>query len=217
MEIRPSAQQIIPPVVKNLLIINGLFYLAFVLMRNYMPFNPILVLGMFYVESPHFEIWQVATHMFMHAEGFSHILFNMFNLWMFGSLLERSLGSKRFLQYYILCGLGAAVCHQLVQYIEFHHLGGLLPNYPTIGASGAVFGLMFAFGYLFPNAMLYLYFAIPVKAKYVMIGLALIGLFAGFSKFEGDNIAHFAHLGGMLAGWVVFMIWRIRYNTGQQL
>jgi membrane associated rhomboid family serine protease len=156
-------------------------------------------------------------HAFIYPDGsieFSHILFNMFNLWMFGALLERRFGAKRFLQYYFICGLGAAVVHQIVQFIEYHYLGGSFPAYPTVGASGAVYGLLFAFGFLFPNALLYLYFAIPVKAKFVVIGLALIGVFAGFGKFVGDNTAHFAHLGGMLAGFIIFKIWRIGYNSG---
>ncbi len=212
MEIRPSSQQVIPPVVINLLIINGLFFIATELVGPALPFNPNW-LAMFYFESPNFRVWQIITHMFMHA-GFAHIFFNMFALWMFGSILERRFGPKRFLNYYLLSGLGAAACHQLVQYVEFRSGNFDVLQIPTVGASGAVYGLLFAFGYLFPNALLYLYFAIPVKAKYVVAGLALIGLFAGFSNTPGDNVAHFAHIGGMLAGFVILKSWRISYNSG---
>lgn len=170
--------------------------------------------ALFYPESPFFKPWQLVTHMFMHG-GFSHIFFNMFALWMFGSIIEQRFGAKRFLIYYFICGLGAAACHMAVQYYLFHVQGDAqVPFIPTVGASGAVYGLLFAFGYLFPNAVLHLYFAIPVKAKYVVIGLAAIGLFSGISNNPGDNVAHFAHLGGMLAGFIVFKAWNIRYNAG---
>ena len=221
MEIRPRAQQYLPPVVKNLLIINGLFYVATIVLYKSQGILLTEYLAMYYFESPNFKIWQVVTHMFMHATFsptgaivFSHIFFNMFALWMFGSILEQRFGAKRFLQFYILCGLGAAICHQLVQYIDYSSGNLYVLGIPTVGASGAVYGLLFAFGYLFPNALLYLFFAVPIKAKYVVAGLALIGLFAGLSNNPGDNVAHFAHLGGMLAGFIVFKVWGIRYNQG---
>ncbi len=213
MEIRPGVQQSIPPVVKNLLIINALFYLAFNVLAESMPFNPLEQLAMFYVESPFFKPWQIITHMFMHG-GLMHIVFNMFMLWMFGTIIEQRLGSKRFLQFYLLSGLGAAICHQLVQYLEFHTMGVDVLGIPTVGASGAIMGILFAFAYLFPNAILHLYFAIPVKAKYAIAGLALIDLFGGISNNPGDNVAHFAHLGGMIAGFIIFKFWRISYNSG---
>lgn len=213
MEIRPNAQQYLPPVVKNLLIINGLFFVATAFVGEALPFNSNW-LAMYYVESPNFRIWQVITHMFMHA-GISHIFFNMFALWMFGTIIEQRFGAKRFLIFYILCGLGAALCHQLVQGYQFNSLGDpMILRIPTVGASGAVYGLLFAFGFLFPNALLYIYFAIPVKAKYAVGGMALIGLFSGISNRPGDNTAHFAHLGGMLAAFIIFKVWKIRYNAG---
>ena len=212
MEIRPGGQQTLPPVVKNLLIINGLFFLAFYVLGDKMPFSPD-ELAMYYLESPSFKPWQVVTHMFMHG-SIMHIVFNMFMLWMFGTIIERWLGSKRFLQFYLLSGLGAAICHQLVQGIEFHTLAVDVLQVRTVGASGAIMGVLFAFGFLFPNVILHLYFAIPIKAKYAVAGMALIDLFGGISSQPGDNIAHFAHLGGMLAGFVIFKFWRISYNSG---
>lgn len=215
MEIRPSSRQMLPPVVKNLLIINAIVFFAMTAVGEMLPFSMIEQLSMFYVESPLFKPWQIITHMFMHGD-LMHILFNMFGLWMFGSIIEQRMGSKRFLQFYILCGLGAALCHQIVQYIEFHHMGvgPELFGVPTVGASGAIMGVFFAFGYLFPNAILHLYFAIPVKAKYAIAGFAAIDLFGGISNQPGDNIAHFAHLGGMLAAFIIFKFWKISYNSG---
>ncbi len=214
MEIRPNAQQALPPVVKNILIINGIFFVATEFAASALPFNIVEQFALFYVESPFFRPWQFVTHMFMHG-GFSHIFFNMFALWMFGSIIEQRFGAKRFLIFYFICGLGAAACHMAVQGYLYHSTGniGILQT-PTVGASGAVYGLLFAFGYLWPNAVLHLYFAIPVKAKYVVIGLAAIGLFSGISNNPGDNVAHFAHLGGMLAGFLAFKAWNIRYNAG---
>ena len=213
MEIRPSAQQMLPPVVKNLLIINAIVFLAVQAVGESFPFNPIEQLAMFYFESPFFKPWQILTHMFMHG-SIMHIAFNMFGLWMFGTIIERRLGSKRFLQFYILCGIGAAICHQLVQYIEVQYMAANILGVPTVGASGAVMGIFLAFGYLFPNAILHLYFAIPVKAKYAIAGFAAIDLFGGISNNPGDNIAHFAHLGGMLAAFIIFKFWKIDYNSG---
>lgn len=214
MEIRPSAQQYLPPVVKNLLIINVLVFIAEQVIGGKFAFNPVEHFAMFYVESPLFKPWQLITHMFMHA-NMSHILFNMFALWMFGTVLEQRLGSKRFLQFYILAGLGAAACHIGVQAYEFHQLGNIrVPYIPTVGASGAIYGLLFAFGFLFPESVLHLYFFIPVKAKYFIAILAIIGLVSGISNQPGDNTAHFAHLGGMLAGFIIFKFWRIQYNSG---
>lgn len=213
MEIRPSSRQILPPVVKNLLIINAIVFFAMQAIGEMLPFSMRDQLSMFYVESPKFKPWQIVTHMFMHGD-LMHILFNMFGLWMFGTIIEQRLGTKRFLQFYFLSGLGAAVCHQIVQYIEFHYMGVNVLGTPTVGASGAIMGIFFAFGYLFPNAILHLYFAIPVKAKYAIAGFAAIDLFGGISNNPGDNIAHFAHLGGMLAAFIIFKFWKISYNSG---
>jgi len=214
MQMRLDFNRLLPPIVKNLLIINGLFFVATYFVGEAMPFNP-KWLAMYYFEATDFRIWQVITHMFVHADP-THILFNMFNLWMFGAVIERFLGPKKFLIFYLLCGLGAAIIQQLMLYVQLHHFNDINALYTwSVGASGAVFGLMFAFGYLFPNMLLYLYFDIPIKAKYVIAGLAAFGLFAGFSNNPGDDIAHFAHLGGMLAGFIIFVFWRIRYNSGR--
>jgi membrane associated rhomboid family serine protease len=138
--------------------------------------------------------------MFTHG-GFSHILFNMFSLWMFGKILENLWGGKRFLLFYLISGIGAAIAHLAVQYL----MGG---NGPAVGASGAVMGILVAFGYLFPNTELFILFIpFPVKAKWVVIGYIAIDLFSGVARFSGDNIAHFAHLGGALTGFILVLIW----------
>lgn len=211
-----------PPVVKNLLIINGIMFLATFLLQN-RDISLIGELGMFYVGSPFFEPYQIVTHMFMHG-GIAHIALNMFALWMFGSALENSWGSKRFLIFYLVCGLGAAVLHQFVQGLEVNAAAGsffpdvsdgvtsekvfFTMSVPTVGASGAVYGILAGFALLFPNTLLYLYFAIPIKAKYAIAGFVLIELYLGFQNSPGDNVAHFAHLGGALVGFILIKIWQ---------
>ena len=156
--------------------------------------------------------------MFMHA-NFEHIFFNMFALWMFGNTLENIWGSKRFLLFYIICGLGAAVSQEVVQFIDFEMrtdwqglailndgMREVLNTWNTVGASGAVYGLLLAFGMLFPNSRIYLYFLFPIKAKWFVIGYAVIELLSGF--FTSGNVAHFAHLGGMLFGLILILIWK---------
>lgn len=225
MEIRPSAQQFLPPVVKNLLIINGLFFVATFVLKESMNIYLPQYLALFYIEFPLFKPWQLITHMFMHFD-LTHLFFNMFALWMFGVVLENRLGSKRFLQYYLIAGVGSALINMIISGIQVHVFKDM-SAYASMGqgASGAIYGLLFAFGYLFPNAILYLYFAIPVKAKYAIIGMALIGVFAGIGNLnaspeygtDGDiipKIDHFAHLSGMLAGFIIFKVWKIRYNAG---
>jgi membrane associated rhomboid family serine protease len=217
--------QILPPVVKNLLIINVLLFIATGVLSA-PPFNIDLtnILGLHYWESDLFKPWQIVTYMFMHG-NIPHILFNMFAVWMFGSHLENRWGSKRFLNYYILTGLGAAFLHYLI--FHFYTLPGIpsivysysypltayeyyLQNSVVVGASGSLFGILLAFGVLFPNTLLYLYFAIPIKAKYFVIGFGLIELFSGISNNPGDNVAHFAHLGGMLFGLLIFGYWKLK-------
>jgi membrane associated rhomboid family serine protease len=186
-----------PPIVKNLIIINVLVFIATSLLDRYML---TLRLAMWPVASPLFQPYQIVTHMFTHG-GFSHILFNMFSLWMFGKILENLWGGKRFLLFYLISGIGAAVAHLAVQYL----MGG---NGPAVGASGAVMGILVAFGYLFPNTELFILFIpFPVKAKWVVIGYIAIDLFSGVARFSGDNIAHFAHLGGALTGFILVLIW----------
>jgi len=217
--------QILPPVVKNILIINVLLFIATGILSA-PPFNIDLtrVLGLHYWESDLFKPWQIVTYMFMHG-NIPHILFNMFAVWMFGSHIENRWGSKRFLNYYLLTGLGAAFLHYLI--FHFYTLPGIpsqvysntfpltayeyfLQNSVVVGASGSLFGILLAFGVLFPNTLLYLYFAIPIKAKYFVIGYGLIELFSGISNNPGDNVAHFAHLGGMLFGLLIFGYWKLK-------
>lgn len=234
---RPSINTI-PPVVKNLIIINVLMLLAtYVLEMRGIDLTKIL--GLHYIESSEFKPYQLVTHMFMHG-GFMHLAFNMFALWMFGRVLESVWGPKRFFIYYFVTGLGAAALHTLVNYIEFHYLAGkmspetvqmvmtqgteifnqgknfsdsaagklnLMLNIPTVGASGAVFGILLGFGMLFPNTELMLLFPpIPIKAKYFVMGYGAIELFSGITGM-GANIAHFAHLGGMLFGFFMIRYW----------
>ena len=187
-----------PPIVKNLIIINVLVWLA----QNVFDekYNLTAKLALYPFNTPLFQPYQIATHMFAHGPLY-HILFNMFGLWMFGKVLENVWGPKRFLLFYLICGVGAAVVHLGVEYFT----GGYSA---AVGASGAIMGIFAAFGYLFPNTKLYIMFIpIPVKAKWAMIGLAAIDLFGGVAKVSGDNIAHFAHLGGALTGIILVMIW----------
>lgn len=183
------------PVVKNLLLANvAVFIVTEFVAPQSMQVAEIVVRGyLFPISTGEFRIWQPITHLFMHG-GFAHIFFNMFGLWMFGSLLENIWGSKRFLEFYMICGLAAAGAHLLTS------------DSPAIGASGAVMGIMAAFAYLFPNTELYIYGVLPVKAKYLVTVLVLIDLFAGLSN-TGDNVAHFAHLGGALAGLLMVIYW----------
>jgi membrane associated rhomboid family serine protease len=205
-----------PDVVKNLLIINGLMYLATIALYG-MEIDLTRILGLFYIESDYFRPYQFVTHMFMHG-SLLHIFANMFALWMFGTRLENFWGPKRFLFFYFFCGFGAAIIHSTVTYLEIQHLektvtdmGYLMQvrNIPTVGASGAVFGVLLAFGMIFPNTQLMLLFPpIPIKAKYFVFFYAIFELYAGISSIHGgSNIAHFAHLGGMLFGYILIKYW----------
>jgi len=259
----------LPPVVKNLLIINGIFFLATLGFGQAFNFDLYDKLGLHYVASEKFAPYQFITYMFMHG-NFMHLFFNMFALWMFGYILENYWGPKRFLIFYIVCGLGAAITHYIIVYFEFRpvmealnmylsspgheQLSSLLNsgyidssyeplklfiskyntmvnvdmpkavtysaefvsqykadllNAPVVvGASGAVFGILLAFGMMFPNTRIYVYFAIPVKAKWFVIIYGALELFSGISNRQGDNVAHFAHLGGMLFGLIMILFWR---------
>jgi len=194
-----------PPIVKNLIIINALVFLAqMTLDREH---NLIDVLGLWPIGSEGFKPYQLATHMFAHG-GFSHILFNMFGLWMFGRVLENVWGPKRFLLFYLICGVSAAAAHLMIQYFT----GGFSV---AVGASGAIMGIFAAFGYLFPNTELFIMFIpIPIKAKWAMIGMAAIDLFGGLGVFGNSGIAHFAHLGGALAGFILVLIWNKTNRRG---
>ncbi len=262
MNYRPVMSSM-PPVVKNLIIINILLLIATFILRN-TGVDLVEYLAFYYPESENFRLHQVITHMFMHG-GIWHLFFNMFALYMFGRVLEGVWGSQRFLVYYFVTGLGAIALHTFVNYLEFSSINNTIEafrntpspeildeyvkkylpqssvqvrdfintwydnptnsayaseglslmerikelkmNIPTVGASGAVFGVLLAFGMLFPNTQLMLLFPpIPIKAKYFVIGYGLIELYLGFSK-PGSNIAHFAHLGGMLFGYLLIKYW----------
>lgn len=275
---RPSGFRVLPPVVKNLLIINGLVFLATLALRKY-NIDLINILGLHYPGAQNFRIYQFLTYMFLHG-GWEHILFNMFALWMFGNVIENVWGGKKFLIYYILTGLGSAAIYiiwihislasnldmlqQMInhpsasgieQYFQkygfrigeinsiisqqdingFNHNVNLLAtgsasgdviqqivtflsNYRTemlnqmvvIGASGAIFGILLAFGMMFPDTMIYVYFAIPVKAKWFVLGYGVLELISGVSNRPGDNVAHFAHVGGMLIGLLIVLYWKKR-------
>lgn len=243
---RPSGFNMLPPVIKNLLIINILFYLATIGLNAAFGFDMVRILGLHYPGSSDFGVWQIVSYMFMHSPTtITHVLFNMFALWMFGNTLENVWGSKRFLNYYLITGIGAGLIQILVAWIRvksaeagmdaeqialvfqegsdalsrgmnyqneaMRNLNAIV-NTPTVGASGAVFGILLAFGMMFPNSMIYVYFAIPVKAKYFVMIYGALELFSGISNNAGDNVAHFAHLGGMLFGFLVIMYWKKKGN-----
>ena len=230
----------LPPATKNLLIITVLVWLAQVVMlRN--DVDLIRWFAMHYPASANFQFFQLATYMFLHG-SWTHIFFNMFALFMLGSVLNQVWGTKRFLTFYFVTGIGAGLIHLLVTFIRIQIVQADMPpeaiqivyaegtsvfnrgmnytnsamrtlnsliNTPTVGASGAIFGILLAFGVLFPNAPLYLMFIpIPIKAKYFVIGYGVLSLFMGVADRPGDNIAHFAHLGGMLFGIFMILYWR---------
>ena len=216
----PSGFGVLPTVVKNLLIINVLLFLAtFTLNRFHIDLTNIL--GLHFFKASDFRLYQLVTYMFMHG-NFEHLFFNMFALWMFGSTLENIWGAKRFLLFYMVCGLGAGLCQEVVQYIEYTTslvnydtvnmgsrvipMSAYLNLMNTVGASGAIYGLLLAFGMMFPNEYVYLYFLVPIRTKWFIIGMVVIELVSGF--YGGGNIAHFAHLGGMLFGLIMILNWK---------
>lgn len=254
---------ILPKAVKNLLIINFLVFLATFIFRTTGLCDLTKWLGLHYFSAPDFYPWQIITYMFMHA-NFSHIFFNMFALWMFGAAVENYWGTKRFLIYYFITGIGAALLHYIIIAIQVHPTVALLNqfldtpsldtyrylvehnnnvafqnmlsnnllvlqqapdaltdiiaitanardqflnNFIIIGASGAIFGVLLAFGMLFPNSKIYIYFLLPIKAKWFVIIYGALELFFGVSG-SIDDVAHFAHLGGMLFGIILILLWR---------
>ena len=264
----PAGFTLLPPVVKNLLIINGLFYLATVTFESTFGIDLVNYLGLHYFQSELFRPYQFVSYMFLHG-SISHVVMNMFALWMFGYLLENVWGSKRFLTYYVITGIGAAFIQTFVNWLDIssvqtaaqtyaanpsldgfigfvrHHYPryyeaeGTLksfisewstaknsPGYasqsleyinqllklqmdvPTVGASGAVYGILLAFGMMFPNMLVYVYFLFPIKAKWIVIIYGGLELFSGISNNPGDNVAHFAHLGGMIFGFFLIIYWR---------
>ena len=225
-----------PAVTKNLIVINALCFFAAIVAGKYgIDLND--VLGLHYFESEKFKLYQLFTYMFMHS-GFEHIFFNMFAVWMFGRVLETVWGPQRFLFFYILCGMGAGIIQEVVQYFQFipyfadiTQLSTLAPNemvningdmytvaqwlnrymrvidVSTVGASGAVYAVLMAFGMLFPNQPMYIIpFPMPIKAKWMITGYILIELYLGLTG--NDGIAHFAHLGGMIFGFFLIMYWK---------
>ena len=267
----PQGFRMLPTGVKHILIINILFYVAALVFRTSLHIDLDQWLALFYIGSEHFRPWQYITYMFMHG-SFEHILFNMFALWMFGYILENFWGTRRFVVFYLLCGIGAGLFHTavigltsapilhdinlyaanpspdaLIQIYNdhFHEIinprwitevtnawrSGVVADFgfettnalmevynksiigvPTVGASGAVYGILLAFGMMFPNERIYLYFLLPIKAKWFVIGYAVIELVTGVMG-TNDGIAHFAHLGGMLVGLILILLWRRNSHT----
>jgi membrane associated rhomboid family serine protease len=227
----------LPVVTKNILIINVLMFLASQVLPESFSTN---MTGYFF-QSENFRPWQIITHMFMHG-NLMHIFFNMFGVYMFGATLEHYWGSKRFLNYYLLCGLGAFGLHQFITYIEVQQLSASLSedllrqvylignealmegknftnptaanlnialNIGMVGASGCLFGLLLAYGMMFPNAELFLMFIpVPIKAKWFVLGYGAVELVMALRNAPGDNVAHYAHLGGMIFGYIILKYWQ---------
>jgi membrane associated rhomboid family serine protease len=240
MNYRPSPFAGLPPVTKNLLIINVLFLLATYALQHTLGINLNNYLGLYFPLSENFNLAQFGTYMFMHAD-FMHLFFNMFALFMFGRVLETYWGPKKFILYYIITGVGAAVIQLIFKYIDYNNAISLLTeeqiaivyeqgaqalreyknftngdmakfnlalNSSMVGASGAVFGILLAFGMLFPNTQLMLLFPpIPIKAKYFVMIYGVAELFMGVANFSFDNVAHWAHLGGMIFGFILIKYW----------
>lgn len=192
---QPQGYRLLPPAVKHLLIINVLCYLLYYALSRQHIIDLNYWLGIWTPSSGMFRIWQPLTYMFMHG-SFDHLFFNMFSLWMFGAVLERYWGTRRFVFYYLVCGIGAGLLNLLVPGV---HL--------SVGASGAVYALLLAFGMMFPNEYIYLYFLVPIKTKWFIIGMIALELFEGIFR-SYDGVAHFAHLGGMLIGFMLILYWR---------
>jgi len=209
----------LPIITRYLLVANLMvFLLAGILLRHGVDLNALC--GLHYYSAPSFHWWQPLTYMFLHAD-FSHIFFNMFAVWMFAPMIEQQWGTRRFILYYLLCGLGAAFIQEIVWMMMISNMSAtygasFLAQYAyhmnTIGASGAVFGILFAFGWLYPDVpMFFLFIPVPIRARTFVIIYALIELFAGLGNVTGlnaDHVAHFAHLGGMLFGWLLILYWK---------
>ena len=235
----------LPPVVKNIIMINVIMILAYYAANSVFGIDLNSLLGLYFPKSDQFKPLQIVTHMFMHG-GIWHIFFNMYALFIFGPVLENVWGPKRFFIFYMVCGLGAAFTHESVIFFQYNHLINslspenihavltqgttyfhegkvftdpdmqslqLLLNTPTVGASGAIFGVLLAFGVLFPNTQLMLLIPpMPIKAKYLVIGYGALELYLAVTQ-PGSNIAHAAHLGGMLFGYLLIRYWRKTTNT----
>ena len=218
----------IPSVTKNLLVINVLCFVGMFVARRYgIDINDLA--GLHFFLASDFNVAQLVSYMFLHA-NFQHIFFNMFAVWMFGRVLEQVWGPKRFLTYYLLCGIGAGLIQEVVQYVEYATVlsnydsvqtpFGIIPmseylnQMTTVGASGAVYGILLAFGMLFPNSEMFVFpLPVPIKAKYFVMGYAALELVLGITG--GDGIAHFAHLGGMLFGLILILYWKKKNGGGR--
>lgn len=234
-----------PPVVKNIIMLNVLMLLIYYGAGRVFDIDLNSILGLYFPKSEQFMPVQIVTHMFMHG-GIWHLVFNMYALYIFGQILENTWGPKRFFIYYMICGLGAALTHETVIAFQYSHLANslspenlqavlsegtalfkqgqgftdpdmlklqLLLNTPTVGASGAIFGVLLAFGVLFPNTQLLLLIPpMPIKAKWLVLGYGAIELYLALTQ-PGSNIAHAAHLGGMLFGYILIRYWRKTTNT----
>ena len=209
--------QRITPAVLNLIIINAIVFFAQTLFGGLNDESSITDLfALHHYKSEDFRLYQVITHMFMHA-SFLHILFNMFALWMFGTAVERIWGPKRFLIFYFLCGIGAALVqmasyaynfrvidHMVLNMEQLNQYNEMLRRSATVGASGAIMGVLAAFGYMFPDIqMMIMPIPVPVKAKWAILGIIAIDVFSGIAGSPGDNVAHFAHVGGALTGFLI--------------
>ena len=216
----------IPTITKNLLIINALMFLA-LLVFQMKGINLNDVLGLHFFMASDFHLYQLVTYMFMHA-NFEHIFFNMFALWMFGCVVESVWGPKKFLFYYISCGIGAGIIQEIVQFVSFYFMAtsqipgagfgdlwqiaqnssAVLNAWTTVGASGAIYAILLAFGMIFPEERIFIFpLPIPIKAKWFVGIYAAIELFSALAT-PGDSVAHFAHLGGMLFGFLMIRYWR---------
>jgi len=219
-DFRPQSFSLLPPVVKNLLIINIILFLLTEVLRNNFGINLVRFLGLYYPLSENFLPTQYFTYLFMHG-SFWHLLFNMFALWMFGYTLENAWGSKRFLFFFFFVGVGAGLIQNIVVAFEVWNftqqgyspvsVARYMNNAVVIGASGSVYGILLAFGMMYPNMKVYVYFLFPVKVKYLVFFLGMLALFSGVGG-GGTGIAHFAHLGGMLFAFILIMYWRRQYR-----
>lgn len=195
-----------PYIVKNLLIANCVIFLAATLIPALD--HRLFMCQLFHPMSPLFHTWQFVTYMFLHG-SFQHLFFNMFALWMFGRTLEWELGEKRFLTYYVVCGVGAALFQILIAWLMGE------TQFTLLGASGAVMGLLLAFGMIHPNERMYIIpIPVPIKAKWFVVGYAVLELVLGITGRE-VGVAHFAHIGGMLWGWALLTLWKWQAQRGR--
>lgn len=223
----------IPTVTKNLLVLNVLAFLAAQVLYSMGVADLNGIFGLHFFLAPDFGVYQLVTYMFMHG-GWSHLFFNMFALWMFGCIVERTWGARKFLFYYMVCGIGAGLFQEAAQFVQFymiaaenldhftlsqtmlvaHANASLLNAWTTVGASGAIYGILLAFGILYPEERMFIFpLPVPIKAKWFVVGYAAIELFMALST-TGDGVAHLAHLGGMAFGFMLIRYWRRHPGAG---